>query len=228
MFHMYRYLIILYVLCSILALSACGRKTVAFMDGDLISSEFITEDALNDTLNDFVDASEKQVTDGITPNVDGTLHLDTEEDNDKEVAVYVCGAVLVEGVYYLPAGSIKMDALNMAGGFVEGAASSYVNLAETVTEGEKIYFPYEEELEADYTPLLTEQSETPNASGKININTATLDELMTLPGIGKNKAEAIVKYRDSNRTFNNIEDIKLVPGIKDGVYNQINEYICVN
>ena len=97
-----------------------------------------------------------------------------------------------------------------------------------MTEGEKIYFPYEEELEADYTPLSTKQSETSDASGKVNINTATLDVLMTLPGIGRNKAEAIVKYRDSNGTFNSIEDIMLVPGIKDGVYNQINEYICVN
>lgn len=221
---MYRYFIILYVLCGILALSACGRKTAAFMDEGSISSELITKDALNDS----VDASEKQVTDGGAPNVDGTLYPNIEEDKDKEVAVYVCGAVLVEGVYYLPAGSIKMDALNMAGGFVEGAATTYVNLAETVKEGEKIYFPYVEELEADYTPLLTQQSGTSNASGKININTATLDELMTLPGIGKNKAEAIVKYRDSNGTFNSIEEIKSVPGIKDGVYNRINEYICVN
>lgn len=224
MFHMYRYLIIIFALCGIIMFSACGGKTAAFMDGDLISTERITED----TMTDYLDVSENDEPDVSVRSNDGNTHPDMEEVKDNIVAVYVCGAVLVEGVYYLPSGSIKMDALNMAGGFAEGAATVYVNLAETVTEGEKIYFPYEEELEADYTPLSTKQSETSDASGKVNINTATLDVLMTLPGIGRNKAEAIVKYRDSNGTFNSIEDIMLVPGIKDGVYNQINEYICVN
>ena len=140
-----------------------------------------------------------------------------------QVAVYVCGAVAYPGVYYLAADSIKEEALVAAGGFVDGAASTYVNLAEKIREGERIYFPYEEELGVDYSPISGITSD-----GKVNINTATLDELMTLPGVGESKACSIIEYRQDNGSFEDIEDIKNIPGIKDGIYNNIKDYIVVN
>ena len=142
--------------------------------------------------------------------------------SEEEIAVYVCGAVSSPGVYYLPYGAIKEDALNLAGGFLDGAATTYVNLAEPVEEGEQIYFPYLEELGEDYSPLSLERTD-----GKVNINKADKEELMTLPGIGENKAEAIIKYREKNGAFQNIEDITNIPGIKEGVYNNIRDYIVV-
>lgn len=154
----------------------------------------------------------------------GTDGLSVEE---AYVAVYVCGAVNAPAVYYLDKGALKMDALDAAGGFAEGAATAYVNLAEQVVAGEKIYFPYEEELAEPF--LFTEENgKSEAADGKINLNTATISELMTLPGIGESKAAAIIQYREEHGGFKNPEDIKNITGIKDGVYNNIKDFIVVN
>ena len=67
-----------------------------------------------------------------------------------------------------------------------------------------------------------------NSAGQLNINLATVDELMELSGIGKSKAEAIVEYRDANGTFESIEEIKEVSGIGEGLYSKIEDSITVN
>ena len=140
----------------------------------------------------------------------------------EQVAVYVCGAVVSPGVYYLPMDSIKQDALDAAGGFLEGAATTYVNLAEPIEEGEQIYFPFEDELSYGYSPI------TGQDSGKVNLNRATKEELMTLPGIGESKAEAIITYREEYGAFQSIEEITSIPGIKEGIYDNIKDYIVVD
>lgn len=155
---------------------------------------------------------------------------DTEEDNqdvdytadEKKCIVYVCGAVNNPDVYSLPKQAIKKDALMAAGGFTEGAALDYVNLAESVSDGEKIYFPYEDEL-ADGI-VVKQENET---DGLININTAGSEQLMTLPGIGEKKAQDIIDYREEQGSYKSIEDIKNVNGIKESIYNKIKDKICV-
>lgn len=149
-----------------------------------------------------------------------------EDDGQELVPVYVCGAVFEPGVYYLDEAALKEDALMAAGGFDLGAAEGYVNLAENIVSGEKIYFPYEEELVEGGG--LIQEADISQSSGKININTATKEELMTLPGIGESKAQAIIKYREEYGPFQSIEDITNISGIKEGVYNNIKEYIIVN
>jgi competence protein ComEA len=151
------------------------------------------------------------------------------------VAVYVCGAVVSPGVYYLPEGAINQQALDAAGGFAEGAAVEYVNLAAAVSGGDKLYFPYQEELEA-YSPLednsggYTSSTGTAesDSGGRVNLNTATRQELMTLSGIGGSKADAIISYRNEQGLFTDIEDIKKVSGIGDSTYNNIKDSITVN
>ncbi|MDE6024255.1 MAG: helix-hairpin-helix domain-containing protein [Lachnospiraceae bacterium] len=140
---------------------------------------------------------------------------------DRLLAVYVCGAVVNPGVYYMEPGAIKQDALYAAGGFSEEADREYINLAERISDGEKIYFPSEEETE--YYISIDQDKE----SGLININTADEETLMTLPGIGKSKARAIVAYREEHGSYKSVDDIKQISGIKDGVYNNIKDYICV-
>jgi competence protein ComEA len=161
----------------------------------------------------------------------------SESQSDK-LAVYVCGAVAAPGVYYFDSGDIKSLALEAAGGFADGAAADYVNLAEKLQDGEKLYFPYEAEVEAEDIKYDTAsgtvmdeaaaQGTESTSSGKVNINTADKTELMTLPGIGESKAELIVSYRESNGSFGNIEDIMKINGIKDGVYGKIKDYITVD
>lgn len=143
-----------------------------------------------------------------------------EEHSDEKVPVYVCGAVNNPGVYYLDTSSIKDDAIVAAGGFSEDASTTAINLASGIVPGEQIYVPtISEEIEKDKQEL---------SDGKIHLNRATKEELMTLPGIGESKAEAILLYREQVGGFQRLEDIMNIPGIKQGVYDKIKEYIVLD
>lgn len=147
--------------------------------------------------------------------------------------VHVCGAVENEGVYGLPAGSRVIDGIKAAGGFCEGADSAYHNLAAILTDGQKVYVPTTEETKA----LSVEERVKGNGTAShgeagagaqkrpVNINTADTEELMTLSGIGKSKAEAILRYREKVGPFQKIEEIKNVSGIGDAMFEQIKDSI---
>ena len=136
-----------------------------------------------------------------------------------EIRVYVCGAVEAPGVVALPEGSRAEDALLAAGGFAETAWRDYVNLAERVTDGQKLYFPTLEEADS----LVAQES----SDGRVNINTADAAVLCTLPGIGEARAKDIIAYREANGVFESCEDIMKVPGIKTSVYSKISDRITV-
>lgn len=138
-------------------------------------------------------------------------------EQTKKICVYVCGAVQKEGVYELPQGSRVFEAVEQAGGFRENAASQQINQAQVLEDEMKIYIPTLEEMVA---------SESQD-SGKINLNTATKDQLMTLPGVGESKANSIIEYREENGGFQKVEDIMEISGIKEGLFAQIKDYIMV-
>ncbi len=141
------------------------------------------------------------------------------------VTVFVCGAVRNEGVYELPSDARIDDALKAAGEFADGADTSAINRADRLYDGQQVYFPYQDE---HYTvDEVTGQSGGEN-NGLVNINNADKETLMTLSGIGAAKAENIIKYREANGAFGQIEDIKNVNGIGDSIYRKIEEYITVN
>ncbi|MBQ8923315.1 MAG: helix-hairpin-helix domain-containing protein [Lachnospiraceae bacterium] len=158
------------------------------------------------------------------------LEEETEEAYNKESYVYVCGAVVNPGVYRFGADAIKEEAIKAAGGFAEGASKEYVNLAEHMTDGEQIYVPYESELELSVSYDLSDSSigQVYSSDGRLNINKASKEDFMTLTGIGEARAEAIVSYREEHGLFNSIEEIMNVNGIKEGVYNNIKDYITLN
>ena len=173
---------------------------------------------------------------------DGTDAQVTEQQTDESSAtsentgyvyVYVCGAVRQEGVYRLSEGSRINDALILAGGLTEDAASGVLNLAEPVQDGQKLYFPTKDEL-ADQQNALRDGAYTDSqidSSGeqtqKIDINTADKEQLMTLSGIGEAKAESIIRYRAEHGNFAQIEDITNVDGIGESLFKKIKEYIYV-
>ena len=164
-----------------------------------------------------------------------------EETNDEttsvgSIFVYVCGAVLSPGVYELPYGARMVAAIEAASGFVENAAVDYLNLARVLSDGEKLMVPTVEEAgalketEASYKVSggATLQSGSEVGAGlSININTATKEELMELPGIGESRALSIIAYREENGAFGSIEEIMLVSGIKEGAFAKIKAYIRV-
>ena len=153
------------------------------------------------------------------------------ETNEREILlyIYVCGEVKSPGVYTLPEGSRVCDAFSMAGGFTEDAAIDYWNQARLLKDGEMIYVPtIEEAMEREGDVASDAEISQEDTTGKININTASKTQLMTIPGIGEAKASAIIKYREENGLFSSIEDVKKVEGIKDGVFTKMKEYILID
>lgn len=137
------------------------------------------------------------------------------------IYVYVCGAVAAPGVVELPEGSRVADALLAVGGFAEDAGEDYVNLAAKVEDGQKIYFPTKVEIQS------WETEEYLAGKGIVNINTADKTQLMTLPGIGEARAEDIIAYRKNHGAFQRKEDLKKVSGIKDNMYQKLEDKIVV-
>lgn len=154
---------------------------------------------------------------------------ETEEAQEEKafLCVFVCGAVRIPGVYELPEGSRIRDALSLAGGITEEAAFDYLNQAELITDGQKIYVPTEEEAAEGDSPV-SEAEKGTEESGKVDINKASKEELMTLPGIGEAKAESILRYREEHGGFRSIEELMEIEGIKSGVFQKIKDNITAS
>ena len=159
-----------------------------------------------------------------------------EESPSAVIGVFVCGAVVREGVYELPEGARVIDAVNAAGGYRDDADRTYVNQAAYVSDTERIEIPTTEEAallreadrEARGADGRTGRAESPaESSGLININTAGAEELMTLPGIGESKASEIIRYRESHGPFGAVEEIMNVSGIGNSVYEKLKDCISV-
>ncbi len=127
--------------------------------------------------------------------------------------VHVCGAVEEPGVYELPAGSRIYNAVVTAGGFDIEADREAVNLVEEIADGEQIRIPF-----------IGEQSFYAGG-GLIDINSADVEDLCEIPGIGESRAGAILAYREEHGNFQSPEDLMKVPGIKEGIYARISPYI---
>lgn len=157
---------------------------------------------------------------------DETLSLEAIETKENEeqshqmtedIYVYVCGAVEREGVYRLPAGSRTYEAVEMAGGFREDAATTEVNQAEVLQDEARVYVP-------TFAEVVSAEADN---DGKINLNKATKEELMTLPGVGESRAESIIQYRNENGGFKSIEEIMQISGIKEGLFEKIKDLIKI-
>lgn len=148
------------------------------------------------------------------------------------VLVDVRGAVAKPGVYALPSGSRVQDALVLAGDVANSAEIRGLNMARKLNDGEQLYIPTAGEATA--APIATaskgDKVPTPTKTplGKINLNTATIEELDALPGIGPAIAQRIVEYRTQNGGFKQPEDLKKVRGIGDVLFSQVKDYITVN
>lgn len=170
---------------------------------------------------------------------------DAGQDSDLEEGtatcfVYVCGAVRHPGVYELPQGSRVYEALALAGGLRKDAYEKNLNQAQQIADGQMIEVLTVEEFEegrqqnmpqqADRQqtdPQQTDLQQTDAHDGRIDLNTATMEQLMTLSGIGEAKAANIIAYRESCGGFSAPEEIMNVSGIGEGVYARIQDKITV-
>lgn len=156
--------------------------------------------------------------------------LSASEDAQEEaavpvIAIHVSGAVSNPGVYELPEGSRANDAIEAAGGASEDAVPDALNLARVLSDGEQIIVPTVEEQERLEEAAAAGQ--TLDAGGKVNINTATVEQLDTLPGVGESTAQKIIADREENGPFGSPEDLKRVSGIGDKKYEDLADLITV-
>jgi competence protein ComEA len=147
------------------------------------------------------------------------------------IAVHVIGAVPRPGLYELPEGSRVQDAVDAAGGLLSEADPDAINLAAILEDGQQIDVPYGTGQESSELPELPgqpgESTQSDEAGDLVNINTAALDELDNLPGIGPTTAQNILDYRDENGPFAQIEDLLNVPGVGLTTFENIKDLITV-
>ena len=127
-------------------------------------------------------------------------------------------------MYEFSSGSRVCDALDAAGGLAEDADTSQINLAAQITDGEKVYVPHEGET---VTNITSPETNDTASSGLVNINTATVEQLDTLPGVGEATATAIIEDREQNGPFTSPEDLMRVSGIGEKKFERLEGLICV-
>lgn len=166
-----------------------------------------------------------------------------EEVNTNEIVVDVKGSVKKPGVYKIKENSRVTDAIEASGGLAKNANTRFINLSKLLHDGDVVVIYSNEEIEQAKkqetivveTPCVCEEvkndacykEETKDTNGKVNINTATLTELMTLTGIGESKAKLIIEYRTKNGNFKDIKDIMKVKGISETLFSKFKENITI-
>ena len=158
-------------------------------------------------------------------NEDIQTEMETMMPQAESVVVHVTGAVGAPGVYEIASGMRVVDAIEAAGGFLDNASDADLNLAQLLTDGEKITVLTKKQ--AKRQKKSEDSGSISEDGGLVNINTASKEELMTLPGIGEAKADAIIEYRDNNGGFKSTDELMEISGIKEGVYSKIAQYITV-
>ena len=187
----------------------------------------------------------------VVKNNSNVLKKEKSEKVEKELyKVDIKGEIVNPGIYSLDSESRVIDVINNAGGLTENADTTVINLSKKIKD-EMVIIVYSKEEVNDFktTKVIEKQvnekciqkdnnalindacissyEDSINNTKIININTATLEELKTLPGVGEGKANNIIKYRDSNGLFKSIEEIKKVDGIGENLYAQIETFITV-
>ena len=246
------------ILCVDLAFVACSGQTDTL---ELVESQE-TADAEEDADAGDSTAVDPSAEDGSDTASDtsasGTSgdEAASAPDDENTICVYVCGAVILPGVYELPEGTRVYEAVDAAGGFAEDADETYVNQALILSDQARLYIPTKTETSSesstaaygltggedsaasaglvytasDDSSSTGSGSDSPetDADSKINLNTASQEELETLPGIGETKAAAIIAYRKENGDFSSIEDIQNVSGIGEATYENLKDLITVD
>lgn len=200
-----KYMIILTIMISLSILYACSNdKSEVIYSNDNAESGAVTSEHRKET----AEAVSETLTTG-------------------EVYVQVCGAVRTPGVYKVSSTLRVFQVIEAAGGVTEQADINAVNMARPVSDEMYIYIPVAGEVQENGLPASELETFSEISNKKVNINTATKEELMTLKGIGEAKADAIIIYREETGGFTDISQIMNISGIKEAAFNKIKDNIVI-
>lgn len=238
-------------------LGACGaqreelflseKESIAYGDGNRkVESKVEDTDQNREAESNAGDTDQNRKAEPSAGSTGRTELSDASSEEAKTLVVHICGAVSAPGVYELPAGSRIIDAVEAGGGFLPEADEACCNLAEEIVDGCQIYIMTKSESCADgqtekkagiqTSPDSDMQTTDRNVrsnsttaldNGLVNLNTADVAALMTLPGIGESRAKAIISYREQHGAFAQIEDIMKISGIKQAAFSKIKDKITV-
>jgi competence protein ComEA len=149
------------------------------------------------------------------------MNLRAEQPPARKVVVHVVGQVFKPGLYSLPDGSRVDDAIKRAGGPKPKAALALVNLAAPVADGQQVVVPSNREA----AQALAGGSVAEGAGGRVHLNSATLDQLDELPGIGPVTAQKILDYRSEHGAFGSVEELDAVPGIGPATLDELRDLV---
>ncbi len=151
--------------------------------------------------------------------------IETDNKSIEKIIVDIKGEVVNPNTYEVKEDDRVIDVINKAGGLTDKADVTVINLSEKIYDEMVIVIPSKEEnIEKNYSNNINNQK---SSDSKISINTASKEELMSLNGIGKSKAENIIEYRSKNGKFKSIDEIKNVSGIGDTIFEKIKDNIKI-
>lgn len=223
-------LLLIVIISTIIIYQKQGNKKLnkndteeIFVSEDEEDTETISESNKDKNVNDSEDSNKKAT---------NTIKSNKKTENQK-IVVEIKGEVNNPDVYTLDKNSIVKDLIDMAGGLTSDADLGNINRAKQLTDHELIYIGNKNEqansLEnSNNSSNSTSNTGSSNSSSNndlININTASLDELKKINGVGDAKAKTIIEYREQNGSFNSIEDIKNVSGIGEKMFEKIKQQI---
>ncbi len=159
-----------------------------------------------------------------------------DQAGEELITVHIAGEVKNPGVYRLPEGSRTVDAILAAGGEISSSNLNEVNLARIIADGEQIFIPDLSAFSSD--PPLSDQDQAGGGTSRktispakgvsrIDINSADIEELTALPGIGEVRASDIISYREDIGSFSSVEELIDVPGIGEVTFDNLRELITV-
>ena len=181
-------------------------------------------------------ASSQKAASASAASSDAASGLASSDEAPQTIFVHVSGAVVEPGLYEVESGARLAQAIQLAGGFAEGADTGSVNLARVLSDGEQVVVleaqaqqasPAPNEQQSSSTsPSQPASQQTATAAGKVNLNTATQSDLETLPGIGPSTAQKIVADRTANGPFASVDDLARVSGIGTKKLEALRDLVC--
>lgn len=215
---------------ALLVLACAAGGAGALWQGRDLHEMVIEREVTGDTSGDATVGSRDSADEG----KGGDVSQEVPQAEAEHFVVHVDGAVGKPGVVELTGTDLRVfDAVSLAGGLLDDADTTQVNLAEPLSDGAKIHIPHEGELTEQSEQVVSGQAQTSGATGSgeamllVNINTATSEELQTLSGVGEATAKAIIEERERGGPFATPEDLMRVSGIGEKKFAKVKDSICV-